>query len=124
MNNSMSKLELTSIEQIMVLLAVNGVGIVCIGLMGYLINKKAPDPKSKLVISVKTGLVSIILFTVIASDVGIYLWIDSSNFRSATIAIPLSICLGPFMFPVVAAGTYLQLIYRDKIQEYVDSRKR
>lgn len=120
----MSNLDLMSIEQIMALLAVNSVGIVCIGLMGCLINKKAPDSKTKLVISVKTGLVSIILFAVIAIDVGIYLWIDSSNFRSATIAIPLSICLGPFMFPVVAAGTYLQLIYRDKIQEYVDSHKR
>jgi hypothetical protein len=113
-----------SIAQIIALIAINTIGIVCIGSIFYLMRKKTPEPKAKFMVSAKMGLVSIFIFAVISGDVGISLWIKSGNMQAMQIAIPLFVCLGPFMFPIVAAGTYIQLVCRDKIQEYVDSHKR
>jgi hypothetical protein len=85
--------------------------------------KKTPDPKTKLLVSLKMGLVMVILLVIVSGNIGIYLWIDSGNFQAVMLAIPLIICCSPFGFIVVVMGTYVQLIYRDKIQEFVDSLK-
>jgi hypothetical protein len=121
---SMSNLGLISIEQLIALLAVNIVGLVGIGLIFWLMREKTPNPKTKLIMSVKMGLIMIILLAIVSGDLGISLWIESGNFQYVMIAIPLLICGSPFVFPVVVMGTYIQLIYRDKIQAYVDSHKR
>ena len=124
MINSMSNLDHVSIDQVIALFAVNLIGLVGIGLIFYLMREKTPNPKTKLIISAKMGVASIILFAVISGDLGISLWIKTGNFHAMKIAILLVVCLGPLMFPVVVMGTYVQLIYRDKIQEYIDSHKR
>ena len=123
-NNSISNLASISIEQLIALLVVNIIGSVCLWLAIYLINKKTSSPKTKLVTSIKLGLGSIILFAVLSGNVGISLWVESGNFQAALFAIPLFICGSIFMLPVVLMGTYVQLIYQDKIQGYLDSQKR
>lgn len=124
MNTIMRNLGAISIEQVFALIAVNVIGLVLIGLIFFLMREKTPNPKAKLLMSVRMGLIMVILLAVVSGDLGIYLWIDSGNFQAMTLAIPLTICGSPFVFLVVLMGTYVQLIYRDKIQGFVDAHKR
>jgi bacteriorhodopsin len=113
-----------SIEQVIALIVVNIIGIVFLVLIVILMRKKTPNLKEKFDLSIKIGLISIMVFGVISSDLGIYLWIKSGNFRAVFLAIPLIICGSLFIFSTGVLGTYIQLIYRDKIQSFVDSHKR
>jgi hypothetical protein len=110
-----------SIGQLIALFVVNAIGVVCFGLIFFLIYQKSPTPKTKLYISVGIGLIGIILLSVASGDLGIYLWIKSGNLKAAVGFLPLLICGIPLIFPVTIAGSYIQLTYRDKMQEYVDS---
>jgi hypothetical protein len=120
----MRNLGTISIEQVFALIAVNVIGLVFMGLIFFLMRGKSPNPTAKLLVSVRMGLIMVILLAVVSGDLGIYLWIDSGNFQAMTLAIPLIICGSPFVFLVVIMGTYVQLIYRDKIQRFVDAHKR
>ncbi|MBN2148150.1 MAG: hypothetical protein JW726_12215 [Anaerolineales bacterium] len=123
-SNSPSAIEAISIEQGIALIAINIIGLVCIGSIFYLMREKTPEPKAKLIMSAKIGVVFIILFAVFSGDLGISFWVESGNFQTVTLAIPLFICGSPFVFPIVVMGAYIQLIYRDKIQEFVNAHKR
>ena len=123
MNNSMSNVQLILVEHVIALLVLNIVGLICLWLTVYLINKKTPNPKTKLVTSIKMGLGMLIILAIISGNLGVYLWVESGNFQAAILAIPLFICGSMFIFPVVTIGTYVQLIYQDKMQEYVDSHR-
>lgn len=72
-------------------------------------------------ISIGVASASIVLWATMCIDLGIYFWINSGNFQSVLIAIPLLLFGAPTILLVVSVGTYVQLIYREKIQEYTNS---
>jgi len=74
--------------------------------------------------SVKLGLIAVLLLVVFVGDLGIFMWIKSGNFEAITFIAALLICGTPFIFLVTLMGSYLQLVYRDKFQKYLDSQKR
>lgn len=110
-----------SIEQLIVLVVVNLVGVLLVGGITYFVFRKTPRPKTKMAISIGVAIASIVLWAIICVDLGLYFWIQSGNFRSVLIAIPLLLFGAPTILLVVSIGTYVQLIYRDKIQEYTNS---
>ncbi|NOG76784.1 MAG: hypothetical protein HND45_12920 [Chloroflexi bacterium] len=115
MNNTIS------VEHIVVLVVVNLLGFASLGLISYIIFRRTEMPKSKMMVSVGVALVSAILWAMICLNFGIYSWIKSSNIKSVLVALPLFICVAPSVFPMIIAGTYLQLTYKDKIRGYVDN---
>ena len=123
MNNNLNITGKLTGAQLISLLVVNIIGIVLLWLTIYVINKKTPDLKTNLFSSIKMGLGSLIIFAMLAVDICIIFWIQSGNTRSLILAIPLLICGGIFFLPVVIAGTYVQLKYAEKIQEYVNKHK-
>jgi hypothetical protein len=118
----MSTTGLFSIEQIIAIVIVNvfGLASVCF-LMYYFMREPSPDHKTKLGISLRVGLAMIGLIAIIAADSGIYFWIKSNDFRAMVMGLPLFICGVPLLFPVFVGGIYLQLIYREKIQDFTRS---
>lgn len=112
-----------TIIHVIALIVINSIGLGCILLIFILMRQKTPHPREKLALSIELGLIFIMIYGVISSDLGIYLWIKSGNILAMVLAIPLFICGSPLIFPLVVSGTYLQLIYRDKLQSFVDSHK-
>ncbi|WKZ50328.1 MAG: hypothetical protein QY329_12780 [Anaerolineales bacterium] len=110
-----------SVEHMVVLVVANVLGFATLGLISYSIFKRTGMPKSKMVISVGVALVSAILWAMVCLNFGIYSWIKSGNGKSVLIALPLFLCVALPVSPVIIAGTYLQLTYRDKIRGYVDN---
>ena len=123
-DNRIGVFGMISNEQVITLLVINIIGVVCLVLIFILISKKTPKPMEKLDMSIKMGLITIMALGVASSDLGIYFWIKSGNFRAVILAVPLIICSSPFVFLTKILGTYIQLIYRDKMQSFVDSHKR
>jgi hypothetical protein len=110
-----------SIAQIIALLLVNTIGVACLVLVFFLMKRDTPTPKEKMFVSLGLGLIGISLVGVVLVDMGISSWIQSDNSGAVFAFLPLCICLPPFVFPVTVAGSYIQLIYKDKLQKYVSS---
>jgi hypothetical protein len=117
----MNNFGLLSLSHIISLLAVNSLGILAIGVIIYYTFRKTEKTKAKLTISVGVAIASLILWAVICGNIGLYLWVKTANIRAVLVSIPLVLCGAPALFLIVTIGTYLQLIYRDKIREYTNS---
>lgn len=117
----MNNLESMSIEQLVAIFFVNGIGVVCLGTIFILVKKNSSTPKGKISVSVCMGMIGVILLGTVLGDLGIYFWLESGDFQSVTEVLPIFSCLIPFVFLTTTVGTYIQLIYKDKIQGYVDS---
>lgn len=83
--------------------------------------KKQTTSKDKLIIAALIGLTGLGLYAVGLLDVGIYLWKISSNLPAIVSLLPFLICIGPIIFSMIMFGSYIQLFYRDKIQDVVHS---
>jgi hypothetical protein len=112
-----------TLEKLIALIGINILGLLCIGLIFYLTREKTPNSKTKLFLSGKIGLIMVMLLAIISGNLGIYFWIKSGNFQAVLFAIPLLFCGSPFVFVVVLAGTYIQLLYRDRFQKFINSQK-
>jgi len=110
-----------SLEHLIVLIAVNFIGLSCFGLMFYVMRRKHEDKRQKIIASIKLGLISLAMLLVIFANIGIYFWVKSGDYRATLIVIPLLLCLAPVFFPIVSLGAYIQLGYRDKIESIVKS---
>jgi hypothetical protein len=117
----MSFINHLSFQQLLAFFFINLVGLFLIFLVFRLMPKKQTTSNMKLMISGLIGLIGLGLLTVGLLDAGIYLWKDSSNLSAVVSLLPLLICLSPIIFPIIMIGGYIQLIYRDKIQNIVHS---
>jgi branched-subunit amino acid ABC-type transport system permease component len=110
-----------SIAQILSLLVVNFIGIALIGLIIILFRLMPKKPNKKVILSIGVSLIMQGILLIAFLDVGIYLWINSGNFRAVFSVLPLSLCIAPILIPVTAIGTYIQLSYGEKIRDYTKS---
>ncbi|MBI5352352.1 MAG: hypothetical protein HZB50_06905 [Chloroflexi bacterium] len=108
------------LQHVLALIFINLVGLACFGAIFYLVRKATSTTKAKMLISAEIGLISVVLLGILSGNLGIYFWVKSGSFRAIVMGLPLIICGTPILFPVVAIGTYVQLGYKDKIQNYVN----
>ena len=83
--------------------------------------RKHESKNQKIKAAIELGLISLLILVTIFTDMGIYYWVKSNDFRATLIVLPLLFCLAPVFFPTVALGAYIQLVYRDKIESIVKS---
>ena len=110
-----------SLEQAVVLIVVNFIGVSCFGLIYYSMQRKHENRNQKIKAAIGLGLISLLILIMIFADIGIYFWVKSGDFRAALIVLPLPLCIAPVFFPTVSLGAYIQLVYRDKIESIVKS---
>ena len=108
-------------EQAAVLIVVNFIGLSCFGLIFYIMQRKHENKNQKIKAAIELGLISLLILVTIFTDMGIYYWVKSNDFRATLIVLPLLFCLAPVFFPTVSLGAYIQLVYRDKIESIVKS---
>jgi cadmium resistance protein CadD (predicted permease) len=109
-----------SFYQIISLVVLNFIGLLCILLIFYIARISAKSTNRKILISFSMGVVSIIGAIITLSNIGIYFWIEKGNWRAFLGVLPLMLCILPIVFPITVAGTYLQLFYKEKIEEGVN----
>jgi hypothetical protein len=112
------------IVQIIALFVTNIIGIALVGLIIISFRIIHEIPNKKLILSIGVGFITQGILLVALLDVGILLWMDSGNFPAVFSVLPFSLCLIPILLPVTAIGTYIQLTYREKIQDYINSKLR
>lgn len=110
-----------SLEQLIILMIVNLIGLSCFGLIFRIMQRKHENKKHKIKASIELGLTSLVFLIVIFADIGIYFWVKSGDFRAALLMLPFLLCMAPIFFPVVSFGSYIQLGYRDKIESIAKS---
>ena len=109
------------LELLIVFTVVNFVGLSCIGLIFYGMQRKYETTSQKVIASIGLGLISLILLIVIFADIGLYFWQQSGDYRATLVVIPLGLMVAPVFFSIVSAGVYLQLVYRDKIESFLNT---
>ena len=110
-----------SMELLLAFILVNSIGLSCIGLIFYIIQRKYETTSQKVKVSIGLGLISLVLLIVIFADIGLYFWQKSGDYRATLVVMPLVLCVAPIFFSIVSVGAYLQLVYRDKIESVVNS---
>lgn len=110
-----------SIVQILSVFTVNFVGLTFVLLILKLIWKKPKSHAEKLIVSIGMSSIALCISLVGTLDLGIYFWIKSGNIRVVFVVLPMFLCLSAFMVPMVVFGSYVQLSYWEKMQDYVDS---
>ena len=110
----------SSIVLLAILAFASFIGIILAGAIGYFAFKKYLVTRNKLVGSTGVAFATILLWITICVDIGIYFAFHNNNLKSALVTLPLLLC-GIFVFPIVFGGTYLQLIYREKIEKFINT---
>jgi len=112
------------VVQIITIVFTNLIGIALLGLIIISPRLISESPNKKVILSIGVGLISQGILLVALLDVGILLWMGTGNFPAVFSFLPFSLCLIPILLPVIAIGTFIQLTYGEKIQDYINSKFR
>jgi uncharacterized membrane protein len=110
-----------TIQQILALIIVNSVGLLLVATIFWVNRLQTRQALEKLALAFGLALIATGIMLVILLDVGISLWISSGNIQSVAITVPMAVCGLPFVFIVSFIGSYIQLGYRDKMQDALHS---
>ena len=110
-----------TIQQILALIIVNSVGLLLVATIFWVNRLQTRQALEKLALAFGLALIATGIMLVILLDVGISLWISSGNIQSVAITVPMAVCGLPFVFIVSFIGGYIQLGFRDKMQDALHS---
>jgi len=117
----MGSQDLISVVQILSLFVINLPGLVFVGFIFMLIRKIPKNNKERFMISISIGLLGELILLILSFDIYIFFWIEYKHFFAGFWVLFFIIFGNIIMFPIITIGSYIQLSYRDKIQDYLNS---